>query len=138
MPIDSRFYIKQFQPTEQQIMDLREIFEQDDVRHFCGISNSLAFVCWGEGDGDALFVICEKKTNKVCGIVFHQKHNKTTGCINVLAIHKDYRHLGLATQLLQHVEQLYKKQKVTLLQLTVFSHNQNAQALYYKYGFVPA
>lgn len=55
--------------------------------------------------------------------------------ITNIVVHKDYRHIGIGSKLLEELIFLAKKQNKTSLTLEVNTQNTIAQELYLKYGF---
>jgi ribosomal protein S18 acetylase RimI-like enzyme len=79
--------------------------------------------------------------SRYCGFIKYNqrsrgKSSSVDGCINGLAVHKNYRKQGIAQLLLSACENDYKNNSdLRQLQLTVFTSNRDAIKLYKKYGF---
>jgi len=58
----------------------------------------------------------------------------TDGRIDCLAVDENYRHMGIGTKLMAHVENYLKSQGIFEMRLTVSIHNPNAIKCYEKMG----
>ena len=63
--------------------------------------------------------------------------NKPLLNIHDIVVHRQYRGLGVAQQLLGHLEEIAREKGCCKLTLEVLSGNQAAQASYRKFGFSP-
>ena len=83
-----------------------------------------------------LFVIAEINGEVVGYIIGSIIHNSQAGWIISMAVKKNYRKKGIATQLIQNLVDLFSKYKITKIYLTVDPENFDALNLYQKIGFI--
>jgi len=130
--IDPNYYIATFKRTGSEIEDIIEIFKQKDVEKNCGV---LDYSFLGRCEMKNLLCVYQKERNKVCAFLMHRGLSSENGYVQFLATHEDYRKLGLASSLLQSVEDLYRTKQSAFLSLYVHSDNQSAIDFYKKQGF---
>lgn len=86
-----------------------------------------------------------KQNDKVIGAIFGVINNEETKTYNFQApkrgriiefvVSKQYQHLGIGKQLLNKIEEYFKKQGCKAVLLDVFGHNESAKKFYYNNGY---
>lgn len=71
----------------------------------------------------------------IAGLVVYQALS-THWKIYILSVHKNYRRLGIATELLKTFEQLAVQQNITILKISTVPVNYVGIACYKKFGFI--
>lgn len=85
-----------------------------------------------------LYVARDKESKQIIGmvtLVVYRVPDKLKGWVEDLIVHSEYRGMGIATQLMNHVIEEARKYHVRSLNLTSNPKRESANMLYLKLGF---
>lgn len=121
----------QNQPVRPEWRELRDVARIQEA----SFRRDLAYKWWmllffWLTPGVTFLITRDDKT--VTGCIISDTHRGSIRIMNI-AVHPDYRHQGVGTQLMKHV--MDKRPNLSVV-LMVQDHNASAQALYSKLGFV--
>lgn len=99
------------------------------------LHNIVRFPGCGHFDPDASWVLADKRTGVLEGLLLCSRVRGDVGHITQICVSLDHRHLGLGKLLLQRCATTLHDRGFDALTLTVTEGNANAVALYERFGF---